>query len=193
MVKGHQTSIVHANANITDNFGLCILVYSAVCVHVCPNNIMMTPPPRLEPRSYILLCVQQLIIASLHHTCTCTYISTPLPSLTPHPAIRRAVSSSNVTTSSLLSELTRHRTLATRCTARVSPPASPLSSPSSLLPTISTSTETKVTNYCTYCTLIINQSTTHCTKSMLCVYRISSNLSDTSNYPGHSFGQFSLF
>ena len=24
-------------------------------------------------------------------------------------------------------------------------------------------------------------------------YRISSNLSDTSNYPGHSFGQFSLF
>ena len=25
------------------------------------------------------------------------------------------------------------------------------------------------------------------------VYRISSNLSDTSNYPGHSFGQFSLF
>ena len=25
------------------------------------------------------------------------------------------------------------------------------------------------------------------------IYRISSNLSDTSNYPGHSFGQFSLF
>ncbi len=24
-------------------------------------------------------------------------------------------------------------------------------------------------------------------------YRISSNLSDTSNYPGHSFGQFLLF
>ncbi len=86
MVKGHQTSIVHANANITDNFGLCILVYSAVCVHVCPNNIMMTPPPRLEPRSYILLCVQQLIIASLHHTYMYMYIyfnTPPLPHSTP--------------------------------------------------------------------------------------------------------------
>ena len=71
-----------------------------------------------------------------------------------HTATMHVASFSNVTIFFRSSEPMRPRMLATRCTVRVRPLASPLSSPSSQHQTTSTSMETKVSTVATTCWLL---------------------------------------